>query len=49
MRRYSRQCDNIIAMQQRVLDIIAGETVNDIDERLRKESDIDKIRLTFGL
>ena len=48
-RRYDRQCDRILEMQQAFLTLLGSETVNDADSRLKKESDISKIKLVLGL
>lgn len=49
LRRYSRQCDRILAMQEAFLNVIAGELASDTDNKLRRESDIEKIRLIIGI
>jgi hypothetical protein len=36
-------------MQQAFLTLLGSETVNDADSRLKKESDISKIKLVLGL
>ena len=49
LRRYSRQCDRILVMQEAFLNVIAGELASDTDNKLRRESDIEKIRLIIGI
>ena len=49
LRRYDRQCDRILEMQQAFLDLLASETVQEADNRLKRESDITKIKLVLGL
>ena len=48
-RRYDRQCDRIIEMQDAFLRLLGSETVNDSDARLKKESDIAKIKIVLDL
>lgn len=48
-RRYDRQCDRILEMQQAFLNLLGSGTVNDADSRLKKETDISKIKLVLGL
>ncbi len=48
-RRYDRQCDRILEMQQAFLTLLGSGTVDDADSRLKKESDISKIKLVLGL
>lgn len=49
LRRYSRQCDYILEMQEAFLKTIAGELATDSDNKLRRESDVEKIKLVIGL
>ena len=49
LRRYDRQCDRIIEMQQAFLTLLNSELVNDADARLKRESDISKIKVVIGL
>ena len=49
LRRYSRQCDYIIEMQEAFLRAMRDPAASEIDGRLRKESSIEKIKLIIGL
>lgn len=49
LRRYDRQCDRIIEMQQAFLKLLSSELVHDANNRLKSESDISKIKLIIGL
>ena len=49
LRRYDRQCERILEMQQAFLDLLSSEYVQESDGRLKRESDIEKIKLVLGL
>lgn len=49
MRRYSRQCDYTIGMQEAFLRVISGEDPAAVDSRLYRESDIEKIKSVIGM
>ena len=49
LRRYSRQCDYIIEMQQAFLTTIRGNDASDADSRLKRENSIENIKLVIGL
>lgn len=49
LRRYSRQCDRILEMQQAFINTMQGQTAAESDNKLRRENDIEKIRLVVGL
>lgn len=49
LRRYARQCDYILEMQEAFLTLLSSDVVQDSDKQLRRESDIDKIKVVIGL
>ena len=49
LRRYSRQCDYVIEMQEAFINLLDNENVADSNSKLKRESDIDKIKLILGL
>ena len=49
LRRYNRQCDYLLSAQQSFSASLHGSTVTQIDNALRHESDIDKIKLVIGI
>lgn len=49
MRRYNRQCDYILEMQDAFLKLLRSQTVADADAKLKKDNGIDKIKLIIGL
>ena len=49
LRRFGRQCDYILEMQEAFMDAMHSPQAADIDSKLRKESAIDKIKLIIGL
>ena len=49
LRRYSLQCDNIIEMQEAFIRTIHSETAEDCDKNMKREYDVEKIRLIVGL
>ena len=49
LRRYSRQCDYIIEMQEAFMRTIKSPMAAESDNKLKRENDIEKIRLVVGL
>ncbi len=49
LRRYSRQCDYIIEMQDAFIKTMRSTTAAESDNKLKRENDIEKIRLVIGL
>lgn len=50
LRRYSRQCDYVLEMQEAFLNLLRSQTVADADAKLKKDgNNIDKIKLIVGL
>ena len=49
LRRYNRQCDYILQMQQAFLNTLHSPNVAEVDSSLKRESDIDKIKLVVGI
>ncbi len=49
LRRYSRQCDYLLGVQQSFSAALHGSTVMETDNTLRRETDIDKIKLVIGI
>ena len=49
LRRFSRQCDKILEMQQAFITTMRSNTAAESDNKLRRENDIEKIRLVIGL
>lgn len=49
LRRYSRQCDYVLEMQEAFLNLLRGQTAGDADAKLKKDNGIDKIKLIIGL
>ena len=49
LRRYSRQSDYILGMQQAFIDVIRGGNATELDAKLKRENDIDKIKVIIGL
>ena len=49
LRRYERQCDNTIDMQEAFLRLIKSPNAADSDLKLKRESDLSKIRLILGI
>jgi len=49
LRRFSAQCDNILEMQEAFINTIHSETAPDCEKNLRRETDVQKIRLVVGL
>ena len=49
LRRYDRQCDYILEMQQAFLSTIHNPLAADSDSKLKHETAIDKIKLIIGL
>lgn len=49
LRRYSRQCDRLIDLQKAFIEIQQSPTVQEVDNSLKRETSIDKIKLVVGL
>ena len=49
LRRYNRQCDNMLLMQEAFLETQRGNDAADSDARLKRESNIENIKLVIGL
>ncbi len=49
LRRYSRQCDYIMEMQQAFITLLRSNNADDADSKLKKESNIEKIKAVIGL
>ena len=49
LRRYDRQCDYIIEMQEAFMDTQRSSTAADSDSKLKRESNIENIKLVIGL
>ncbi len=49
LRRYTRQLDNTAVMQEAFLNTIRGDLVLEADNKLKHESEVDKIKLVVGL
>lgn len=49
LRRYSRQCDAVIEMQEAFLKLLSSDLAANSDMQLKRESDIGKIKAIIGL
>ena len=49
LRRYDRQSDYILGMQQAFINVIRGGNATELDAKLKRENDIDKIKVIIGL
>lgn len=49
LRRYSRQCDQTIQMQEKFFNALTGDYIADIDAKLKRVSEVDKIKLIVGM
>jgi hypothetical protein len=49
LRRYSRQCDYILEMQDAFLETQRGSDAAESDARLKRETNIENIKLVIGL
>lgn len=49
LRRYGRQSDYILEMQQAFIDVLRSSSASDVDLKLKRESNIEKIKLVIGL
>ena len=49
LRRYSRQSDYILEMQQAFIDLIRSSNAADAESKLKRESNIEKIKVIIGL
>lgn len=47
--RYSRQCDNLLKVQQAFISAIHNPLADDTDRKLKQETAIDKIKLIIGM
>ena len=49
LRRYGRQCDRLLDLQKAFIDIQQSPSVQEVDNSLKRETSIDKIKLVVGL
>ena len=49
LRRYSRQCDAVLEMQEAFLKLLASDLASSSDAQLKRETDIEKIKAVVGL
>ena len=49
LRRYDRQCDYILEMQEAFMDTQRSSTAADSDSKLKRENNIENIKLVIGL
>ena len=49
LQRYSRQCDYLIEVQEAFIRLMHSEYALENDNRMKKESDVDKIKVMLGL
>lgn len=49
LRRYSRQCDAVIEMQEAFLKLLSSDLAASSDAQLKRETDIGKIKAVVGL
>ena len=49
LRRYSRQCDAVIKMQEAFLKLLSSDLASNSDLQLKRETDIGKIKAVIGL
>lgn len=49
LRRYSRQCDAVLEMQEAFLKLLSSELASNSDMQLKRETDIGKIKTVIGL
>jgi hypothetical protein len=49
LRRYSRQCDRLLDLKKAFIDIQQSPSVQEVDNSLKRETSIDKIKLVVGL
>ena len=49
LRRYDRQCDYILEMQEAFMATQRGSGAADADVKLKRESNIENIKLVIGL
>ena len=49
LRRYSRQCDGVLRMQQACIAAIKSPNAPDSDSKLKGEGSVEKIKLVIGL
>lgn len=49
LRRYSRQCDSVLEMQQAFIKLLLSEFAGNADGNLKRETDVEKIKAVVGL
>lgn len=49
LRRYNRQCDYVIEMQEAFINTLHGNSAAEADARLKRESNVENIKLVIGL
>ena len=49
LRRYDRQCDYILEMQQAFITTLRSPNAADADAKLKRESNVEKIKVIIGL
>ena len=49
LRRYLRQCDYTLDMQQYFFKVLESDMAPEADKQLRRESDIEKIKVVIGM
>jgi hypothetical protein len=49
LRRYGLQCDRLLDLQKAFIDIQQSPSVQEVDNSLKRETSIDKIKLVVGL
>ncbi len=49
LRRYDRQCDYVLAMQEAFITVQRGSGAHDCDVKLKRETNIENIKLVIGL
>ena len=47
--RYDRQCDRIEEMQQAFIKMMNSELAAETDNRLHRETDVERIKIAIGL
>ena len=48
LRRYSRQCDVVVQVQEAFLKLLSSDLVSSTDTQLKRETDIEKIKAAIG-
>ena len=49
LRRYMRQCDNVMVMQEAFKELLRSDYASSSDTQLKRETDIEKIKAVVGL